>query len=123
MKRYFKKRKENKENNSFFKKFSVSLRKCWAYAGDNDRYLAYPHYLLPFPEFTYECMYVMNAILLVFLKFQTTFARPTPSVISPVSNTNERNAEETPAAGREDQAFYSNFRNAENDPFSDIASE
>jgi len=55
--------------------------------------------------------------------FQTTFARPTPSVISPVSNTNERNAEETPAAGREDQAFYSNFRNAENDPFSDIASE
>lgn len=51
--------------------------------------------------------------------FQTTFARPTPSVISPVS----KNTEEAPAAGREDQAFYSNFKNAENDPFQDIASE
>jgi len=52
--------------------------------------------------------------------FQTTFARPTPSVLSPVSN---ENVEESPAAGREDQAFNSNFRNFENDPFQDIASE
>jgi len=55
--------------------------------------------------------------------FQTTFARPTPAVISPVSNVNENNAEENVAAGREDQAFNMNFRNAENDPFQDIASE
>lgn len=55
--------------------------------------------------------------------FQTTFARPTPAVITPVSNVNENNAEENVAAGREDQAFSMNFRNAENDPFQDIASE
>jgi len=51
--------------------------------------------------------------------FQTTFARPTPAVLSPVVNVN-KNAEETPSGGQ-DPSFY-NFRQ-ENDPFQDIASD
>lgn len=53
--------------------------------------------------------------------FQTTFARPSPAVIRPVANVYENNAEESPAAGREDQFSLNGFQNA--DPFSDIASE
>ena len=61
--------------------------------------------------------------ILIFPKFQTNFARPTPAVLNPVANVNAKNAEGAPAGAGQDQSFYNNFQAQENDPFQDIASE